>query len=78
MERYVWDQGYYGQDDKGNDLSLPEEARSIIREFNGSFVIFGKYSFYNKDSSTYDGRHNRGTSERFAQYIQRQAMSDEN
>ncbi len=68
-ERYVWDQGYFGEDDKGRELRLPAVARPVIREFNGSFVIFGKYTDYNKDTSTYDGRHNRGTTEAFSQYI---------
>ncbi len=69
-ERYVWDQGYYGRDENGKEMRLPEEARPVIREFNGSFVIFGKYSAYNKDSSTYDGRHNRVTVKAFSEYIQ--------
>jgi serine/threonine-protein kinase len=71
VERSVWDEGYYGTDEDGYLMSLPDEARPIIREFEGSFVIFGKYSPYNQDSSTYDGRHSRGTSEQFANYIRK-------
>jgi hypothetical protein len=71
VDRSYWDEGYYDSDENGYLESLPEEARPVVREFGGSFVIFGKYSTYNLDNSTYDGRHDKGTSEQFADYIRK-------
>ena len=65
IDRSYWDEGKY----EGN--RLPSEARVVTRHFSGSFVIFQKTSIYNRNSSTYDGRHNKMTDEKFREYIQR-------
>lgn len=54
--------------------TLPNSARQVFRILNGSFVFFSKTSHYNKDTSTYDGRHNRYDSESFRSYIERSAI----
>ncbi|MNW44394.1 Serine/threonine-protein kinase PrkC [compost metagenome] len=46
-------------------------GRRVCLHINGGFVLFAKGSYYNSISSTYDGRHNRGTSDDFRNYIQR-------
>lgn len=69
VERSYWDQGHYGRDEYGNEQALPDSARLITRFFSGSFVIFAKGSAYNADTSTYDGRHSKMTTEQFKQYI---------
>ncbi|OME86940.1 hypothetical protein BK120_08430 [Paenibacillus sp. FSL A5-0031] len=76
VDRSIWDYGYYGSDEDGNEQPLDESARPVIREFNGSFVIFGKYSDYNLDSGTYDGRHNKKTAIEFANYIRNHTDHD--
>ncbi|QDY83517.1 protein kinase [Paenibacillus polymyxa] len=53
---------------KGQRLT---DGRQICLHLSGGFVLFAKGSYYNSVSSTYDGRHNRGTSEDFRNYIQR-------
>jgi serine/threonine-protein kinase len=73
VERSIWDYGYFGSDENGDPLPLSNSARPIIREFTGSFAVFGKYSYYNQDNSTYDGRHNKLGPIGFDQYIKRQA-----
>jgi serine/threonine-protein kinase len=64
FNRIYWDEGeYLGQ-------KLPESARVLTRHLKGSFVIFAKTSHYNRNSSTYDARHNKMTSEKFRDYIE--------
>jgi len=55
-----------------NGKRLPPTTRVVTRHFHGAFVIFQKTSIYNRDSRTYDGRHNTMTDEEFRSYIQRQ------
>ena len=56
--------------DNEEDYLFTEFSRFIVRWFRGSFVIFCKRSVYNLTSSTYDGRHNRMTTDEFREYIQ--------
>jgi len=69
VDRTWWDAGYYGHDETGNELPLPEESRVITRWFSGSLVIFAKASTYNAVSGTYDGRHSKMSTEEFREYI---------
>jgi len=64
VSRVYWDEGEY----RGE--KLPTSARVVTRHFKGSFVIFQKTSIYNKNSRTYDGRHNKMTDDEFRNYIQ--------
>ena len=48
---------------------LPETARGLTRYLKGDFVIFRKTSLYNKNRSTYDGRHNKMSSSEFRVHI---------
>jgi len=52
------------------EYDRPKEMRHVTRWFRGSFVIFCKRSLYNRTSSTYDGRHNKMTTDEFREYIQ--------
>lgn len=70
VDRSIWDYGYYGTDEDGNEIPLPDTARTIIRFFSGSFVIFAKGSIYNRTSGTYDGRHNQMNSTEFRSHIE--------
>ncbi len=65
INRSYWDEGeYQGQ-------KLPKSARVLTRHLKGSFVIFAKSSYYNRNSSTYDARHNKMTSDEFREYIEK-------
>lgn len=64
INRSHWDIDEY----KGQ--KLPKSARIIMRHFKGSFVIFAKSSYYNMDTSTYDARHNKMSSNEFRAYIE--------
>ncbi len=48
-------------------------VREVTRWFHGSIVIFWKFSIYNREPSTYDGRHNTMNTDKFRDYIQRNA-----
>ncbi|MBU4524054.1 MAG: protein kinase [Desulfomicrobium sp.] len=50
---------------------LPDSARPICRFLKGSFVFFSTRSVYNRDSGTYDARHDKMTEEEFRSYIER-------
>ena len=69
VERSYWDEGYYGHDESGRELPLPDSARVITRFFSGAFVVFAKGSLYNAINATYDGRHSKMTAEEFKNYI---------
>jgi hypothetical protein len=65
LDSNIWEINEY----KGQPL--PKTARPLTRHFRGAFVIFSKTSFYNRHSSTYDGRHNKMTSLEFRAYIEK-------
>jgi serine/threonine protein kinase len=44
---------------------LPEGSRAVTRFYRGAFVIFQKSSIYNSVPATYDGRHNKMSSDDF-------------
>ena len=71
VDRDVWETGYYGHNNDGEELPLPLNARCITRYFSGAFVIVPKGSFYNLNSSTYDGRHNKMNAQEFLLYMRR-------
>lgn len=68
IDRKFWDMGFY-YDENQNKKEFDNNATVVTRHFNGSFVIFAKSSIYNRVSSTYDGRHNKMSDERFRKYI---------
>ncbi|MCY8061580.1 serine/threonine protein kinase [Bacillus spizizenii] len=70
IDREHWNTGYYGYDENGYENRLPSNSRLITRMFNGGdFVIFSKYSTYNRTTGTYDGRHNKVNDEVFRSSI---------
>lgn len=66
---YLENSYYREQDDY--EYERPQGMKHVTRWFRGSFVIFCKRSVYNRTSSTYDGRHNKMTTDEFRDYIQR-------
>lgn len=64
VDRSHWDYNDY------QDEPLPKNARLIIRRLKGSFVIFGKTSPYNRQTSTYDARHENYSEQEFSSYIE--------
>lgn len=62
---YCWDNAEY----RGEPL--PTTARPVTRYLGGSFVFFSTNSPYNRTPSTYDGRHNKVSEEKFREYIAR-------
>ncbi|MDF2451900.1 MAG: serine/threonine protein kinase [Bacteroidota bacterium] len=59
---------YQEYDDEEN---RPKNPRHITRWLRGNFVIFCKRSIYNLTNSTYDGRHNKMTTDEFREYIEK-------
>jgi serine/threonine-protein kinase len=66
---YLENSSYREQEDY--EYERPKEMKHVTRWFRGSFVIFCKRSVYNRTPSTYDGRHNKMTTDEFRDYIQR-------
>ncbi len=54
----VWDQNFFGYDDEGREIPLPDDARMVTRWLKGKILIVTKGSLWNGISETYDGRHN--------------------
>lgn len=73
VERTWWDAGYYGHDENGSEIPLPESARIIVRHMSGPFVIFAKGSIYNANPGTYDARHAKMPPDVFREYISNSA-----
>lgn len=72
VDRSHWEMDHLGYDENGDFIPIPKHARIVDRQFpGGAFAIFPKYSKYNQNSSTYDGRHNKGTDIEFNNYIRR-------
>lgn len=72
IDRSFWDIHHLGYNEYGNEIPLPKNARVITRKYNGgAFVIFPKFSLYNHNPSTYDGRHNRMSNQQFELYIEK-------
>jgi serine/threonine-protein kinase len=70
VERSYWDMNCLGYDEFGNEIPLPKGARVVTRQHKGgAYVIFPKLSAYNRNSATYDARHNRFDDEGFHHYI---------
>ncbi|MEC3841585.1 serine/threonine protein kinase [Bacillus amyloliquefaciens] len=71
-DRSIWEDGFLGYDEDGREIRFPKTARIVTRMVNGgSYVIFPKYSLYNQNPETYDGRHNKFSDEEFADYIKK-------
>ncbi len=56
--------------DYKDNYPITEFSRQVTRWFRGSFVILCKASVYNSIPATYDGRHNKMTTDEFREYIQ--------
>jgi len=58
-----------------NGKPLPDSARRVERFSGGSIVLFSTTSPYNRDSATYDARHNTMTTDEFRAYIHDNAVN---
>lgn len=63
VDRVYSDEGSY------NGNPLPKTSRIVDRHFKGDFVVFQKFSKYNRITVTYDGRHNKLNTDEFRRYI---------
>lgn len=70
---YVPLEAWFEDEFRGEPLT--DASRRVTRFSGGSFVLFSTSSPYNRDSSTYDARHNKMSSEEFKAYIDRSADS---
>ncbi len=71
VNRSVWESRFYFNSKKGEYVNLPDEAKLIKRYLRGKFLIVAKASLWNRDNSTYDGRHNRMSALKIRQTINR-------
>lgn len=72
VERFYWDEGYYGVDGAGDPRKLPDGARPINRCFGGSFLIMAKASGYNlwDGFNAYGAAHTKRSPTEFQAQIQ--------
>lgn len=70
FEREYWDRCSLGQDENGDDIPLPEDARTVVRWMNGKILFVSKGSLWNSIPATYDGRHDRMTSSEIRKFIE--------
>lgn len=68
--RFVWDQGFYGHDETGNEIPLPDNARLMTRWLRGKILFVVKGSIWNETSSTYNGQHNSMTANEIRKTIE--------
>jgi hypothetical protein len=69
-ENYDFLENSYYREQDDFEYKKPQGMKNITRWFRGTFVIFNKRSTYNLTSATYDGRHNKMTTEEFRNHIQ--------
>jgi hypothetical protein len=70
VERHHLDEGHLGYNENGDEIPLPETKKVVVRCFEGKILIVAKRSYWNLDTSTYDGRHNRMTNRQIRDVIQ--------
>ena len=59
VERSHWDEGTIGEDEDGDPLPLPDDARLVTRFLSGKILVVSTGSIWNSVPATYDGRHSR-------------------
>jgi len=77
-EEYSLNYEFIVEDNSGN-YRVKKRENEVGRELHryykpGAFVLFQKTSIYNKNPSTYDGRHSKVSTEEFREYIKKQAL----
>jgi serine/threonine-protein kinase len=77
VERSVWDQGFVEYDRQGREIPLPDEARLLVRWFDGKILFVTKGSMWNGTSGTYDGRHDKMTTDDIRAMIERSLPVEE-
>ena len=70
LEREVWDRGYLGHDENGDEIPLPEHSMLVVRFFRGKMLIVSKGSIWNGIPATYDGRHDNMTPRQIREFIE--------
>ncbi|EJL23954.1 hypothetical protein PMI02_03874 [Novosphingobium sp. AP12] len=73
--RSAWDDGFYGYDENGDEIPLPEEARRIQRLFCGRLMMVTKGSLWNGSQLTYAGEHNYLANDAIRAQIERAVAS---
>ncbi len=58
LPRDLYDQGFLGFDDQGEEIPFPKGTRVVSRQYIGSYVVFAKASHFN-EIVKYRGDHNR-------------------
>lgn len=56
---------------KQDGYNVTDYSRQVTRQLKGSYVIFSKNSLYNRTTGTYDGRHDKMSTETFRAYIEK-------
>lgn len=71
VDRSVWDHGSLGYDEDGREVPIPQGARLVVRFLRGKVLFAAKASLWNRDPTTYDGRHSNMTPDEVREAIER-------
>lgn len=64
-EYRLWEDVVWHLDDEGNEVSVPEDAKTVLRLLSGKFLIVCQGSVWNRTNQTWDSRHNHMSSPTF-------------
>lgn len=69
IDRSYWNAGSLGEDEDGDEIPIPPDARVVTRHFEGSFLILTKGGGYNA-AGPYGGEHSRKGPHRFREFVE--------
>ncbi|MCF3638868.1 hypothetical protein LXM94_02650 [Rhizobium sp. TRM95111] len=55
----LWEHGVWHFDEEGNEVPVPEDAKTVLRLLSGKVLIVSQGSMWNHTNETWDGRHTR-------------------
>lgn len=55
----IWERGVWYLDEDGNEVPIPEDAKTVLRLLSGKLLIVCQGSMWNHTNEHWDGRHNQ-------------------
>lgn len=70
MDRTIFDQGFIGYSEDGEEIPIPQDAKLVVRWLAGKILIVAKGSLWNGSPETYRGQHNNMTHKEIREAIE--------
>lgn len=67
----VMEHGVWQHDEDGNEVPVPEDAKTVLRLLSGKLLIVSQGSMWNHTNSNWNGRHNAMTADEIRSVIER-------